>query len=253
MPAATSPAPMPAAGTPAAAETPISETSGTVTGKIELPEGWNAPRRGGEAVRKDLARLFGDVGTASENNVVDASIEVYPGLPFLCALDTARRVLKLENLQITKSKLSTPGFPFDSFYVHEIAGVFPGGYNRLSFITDRNDQIVSALLVDSSIRARVPNEPDSTGYHTYNFVSGGGKGVPFLSIRHKLTPPSRPGGTFVVDTLLIDPTDPETPVPTKKSSRNPAYNKPKTGKVLERSRWCVPSHLVNLILRCVGG
>lgn len=251
-PPATAPA-RPATSAPAAPETPIGETSGKVTGKIELPVGWNSPRRGGEAVRKDLARLFGDLGTASENTVVDASIEVYPGIPFLCALDTARKVLKLENLQTTKSKLTTPGFPFDSFYVHEITGIFPGGYNRLSLITDRNDQIVSAMLVDSSIRARVPNEPDSTGYHTYNFISGGGKGVPFLAIRHKVTPPSSPGGTLVVDTLLVDPTDPETPVPSKKGRSTAAAAKPKTGKVLERSRWFIPPHMVNLILRCIGG
>lgn len=238
-------------------EIPVSEktVAGTIKQKITLPPGWKSPRRGGETVRKDLARLLGSYGTASEIPDVDTSIEVYPGIPLLTPLATARRTLNIENSHVTRTQLTTSGFPSGAFYIHEVSGIFPGGYNRISLVTDSDDQIITILLVDSSIRARVPNEPDSTGYHTYNFIAGSGKGVPTHAIRHKVTPPETPGGSLIVDTLLIDPTDPEAPASTrgKKSSRSATQSKPKTGKVLERSRWFVPSSLVNLILRCVGG
>ncbi len=242
---------------PTPSETPVSKKSvaGTTQRKITLPPGWKSPRRSGETVRKDLARLLGSYGTASEIPDVDTSIEVYPGIPLLTPLAIARRTLNIENSHVTRTRLATSGFPSDAFYVHEVSGIFPGGYNRISLVTDSDDQIISILLVDSSIRARVPNEPDSTGYHTYNFIAGNGKGVPTHAIRHKVTPPEAPGGSLIVDTLLIDPTDPEAPASTrgKKSSRSATQSKPKTGKVLERSRWFVPGPLVNLILRCVGG
>lgn len=256
---ATTPVPTPVAPTmepppSTPKEASISETPARKIGRIGLPVGWNSPRRGGETVRKDLARLFGDHGAASEDAVVDVTLEIYPGIHFLMPLAAARSELKIARQQATRTKLNTPGFPSDTFYAHEISGIFPGGYNRIFLITDTDDQVVSILLVDSSIRARVPNEPDTTGYHTYNFITGSGKGVPFLAIRHKVTPAATPGSTFTVDTLLIDPTDPETPAQSrpKKSTRSSAASKPKTGKVLERSRWFIPPPMVNLILRCVG-
>lgn len=248
-PAATT-TPMPAAAATTVKETPIS----AATVKIQLGTGWNTPRRGGELVRKDLARLFGTVGTASETTQADAALEVYPGIPFLTQLNSVKKLLKLDALQSSKSKVVTAGFPYDSFNSHEFVGVFPGGYDHLSLITDNDDQVVSVLLVDSSSRARMPNEPDTTGYHTFNFITGSGKAASYLAVRHQVTPPSTPTASIVVDTLVIDPTDPETPVPKRtKGSSKSSSSKPKTGKLLERSRWFVPPPIVNLILRCTGG
>ena len=64
-----------------------------------------------------------------------------------------------------------------------------------------------------------------------------------------------PEGVVVVDSLLIDPTaaDPNAPrARTKPAKTSTAARQPRTGKVLERSRWYVPKPLVNLILRASG-
>lgn len=243
--------PMPALTPPVPKEVPIS----AATVQIQLATGWSSPRRGGEMTRKDLARIFGTVGTASETTTASAALEVYPGIPFLTQLSTVKKLLKLDGLQCAKSRITTVGLPFDSFDAHDFAGVFPGGYDHLHLITDNKEQVVSILLVDSSSRARVTNEVDGTGYHTYNFISGNSKAATYYAIRHQVTPPSTPTAAVVVDTLLVDPTDPETTMPKtgKKSSSKSSYTKPKTGKILERSRWFVPLPIVNLILRSTGG
>lgn len=236
---------------PEPANTYVSEIP---TKKIGVGGGWNTPRRDGENVRKDLARLLGGVGKASEQTQVDSMPEIYGGVAFLTPLVTARKLLNLDSAQVTKSRISTPGFPRDSFSASMYGGVFPGGFTRLYLVTDNEDQVVSVLLVDSNNKTRVTNEPDADGYHTYNFVAGEGKASSALMVSHKVTPSAAPNGVIVVDTLLIDPNDPETQGsgPTTKSKSN-RPQKPKTGKVLERSRWFVPVPIVNLILHCVGG
>jgi hypothetical protein len=260
-PAPASPAPTPA---PVATTTPTSAPPPTMspseaavvyhTGKIELASGWNSPRRDGEMTRKDFAKLFGNSGLPSETNRVDTSVEIYPGVPLLTSLKSAKKTLNVESARTVDAKVATPGFPQNSFTAHIFEGVFPGGFDRLYLVADNLDQVVSVLLVESSGRTRVANEPDGTGYHTYNFVSGDGKAANYLVVKHQVTPPATPGGIVVVDTLLVDPNDVEKdaqgrPVKAKKGEAA----KPKTGKVLERCRWYVPAPLVGLILRCVGG
>lgn len=233
----------------------VEESPGKRAGKIELPPGWNSTRRGGEGIRKDLARLFGGAGRASEETSVDASMEVYPGIRFLTPLAAAKKLLNLDGVQSTRSKVATPGFPVDSFSANAFNGVFAGGFNKLVLITDTEDQIVSVLLVDSSSRTRVPNETDTAGYHTYNFITGGAKATGNLVIKHEIAPSRSFANVFVVDTLLVDPTDPDPQVPSRSSkglTRTAGSTKPRTGKVLERTKWFVPAPIVNLILHCVG-
>lgn len=256
-PVATTPMPAKSVPAPGSPSIPESSPSAAPVGKIELGAGWNSARRGGEQTRKDLARLFGDVGSAGETVRVDTSTDIYSGVSFLMPFVNARRILNLDNTPWKKVKVSTPGFPQDSFNAYIFDGVFPGGFTRLYLMADNNDQIVSVLLVDSSGRTRVNNEPDMTGYHTYNFVSNDWKAAGHLTIRHKTTPPGKGAGgsgIITVDSMLIDATDPEVSAsgrPTKSSFST--TTKPRTGKVLERSRWLVPVPVVNLILRCVGG
>lgn len=254
-PAATAPmttAPArPAASPAAASSTPPTESR---MKNIELPTGWSSPRRGGDGVRKDLAKLFGGSGTADETTLVNAALEIYPGVDFLTPVEAVKKTLNLTGLQSSKAQVSTPGFPQDAFDAHVFSGVFPGGYNRLLLLTDTSDQVVSIMLVDSSPKSRVQNEPDTTGYHTYNFVTGGARATDNLTIRHTIAPRAQTPGVVVVDTLLIDPTDPEDQPPGRTTkSRTSIYSRQKTGKVLERTRWYVPAPIVNLILRCVGG
>lgn len=246
-PPATQPLPVPRAPEP-----PATSPSPAASGKIELAMTWNSSRRGGEIVRKDLARLFGEAGTPGETTRVDTSIAIYPGVSFLAPVATARKALNLDNIQSKKVKVTTPGLPQDSFSAYVFDGIFPGGFTRVHLVTDNSDQVVSVLFVDSSGRSRVANETDTTGYHTYNFVSGDWKAVKTLVIKHEIAPGSAASGVVVVDTLLVDPTDPE-PQASRPGKSSTYSSKPKTGKVLERSRWFVPTPIVNLILRCVGG
>ena len=224
------------------------------TGKIQLSMGWNSPQSGGNMPRKDLAKLFGLAGSASDATLVETSFEIYPGIRFLAPLNAVKKTLKLETAQYVRSRVETPGFPQDTLNTHTFGGVFPGGFTRLVLVADSTDQIVSILLVDSSPGTRVENTPDTTGYHTYNFVSGSGKASNGLQIKHQLSPETIGTSVLVVDTLLIDPEDQLPSRKTKNSAaKSPSFSLQKTGKVLERSRWYVPAPVVNLIRHCVGG
>lgn len=258
--AGASPAPMTAAPTattptPAPAGIPASELPFRKgAGKIALSSSWNGPSQGGELMRKDLAKLFGEVGAASETVDVDSSMDVYPSVPFLTSLEAAKKLIHLDGAPSVTTKIVTSGLPKSSFTAYTFSGVFPGGYNRLALITDTADQVVSVLVVDSGGRARITNEPDTGGYHTYNFITGKAKATNDLAIRHQIIPSTTPG-VVIVDTMLVDPTDPDPQQPPTRSksgsSKFPSSQKPKTGKIMERSRWFVPTPIVNLILRCV--
>lgn len=241
------PAPMPTSPAPIA---PVMKAAP----KIALASNWSAGQ-GGEMTRKDLAKLFGASGSPSESIEGDPTIEVYPGVPFLTPLAVAKKKLNLEGVSASKTKVATAGLPQGSFTAHAFSGVFIGGFNRLFLVTDNADQVVSVLAVEENTRTRVPNEADATGYHTYNFITGRAKGTNDLAIRHTIATDG-PAGVLVVDSMLVDPTDPEDRTPTRStrstSTKSTTYSKPKTGKVLERSRWFVPVPIVNLILRCVS-
>lgn len=220
--------------------------------RMMLAANWIGAGQGGEMTRKDLAKLFGTAGTASEETEVDPMIEVYPGIPILTPLTEAKKVFHLEGVPSSQSRITTPGLPQASFNSFTFAGVFPGGYTRLHLIADKADQVVSVLLVDENTRSRIANETDATGYHTYNFVTGGAKATQGHVVRHQIAADSELMDVVVVDSLFIDPRDPENTSPLRSSKSSSAgATKPKSGKVLERSRWFVPVPVVNLILRSV--
>jgi hypothetical protein len=242
--------PMPPTPAPAPARAPNPEPSKPASAtRIALGTGWNSPSAGGEMTRKDLARLFGDVATPGTSPQVDDTIEVYPGIPILAPLEKVKKFLNLSGATSSKAKVMTPGLPKESFTSWAFNGVFPGGFNRLVIVTDNTDQVVSMLAIDSSGRTRVQNETDTIGYHTYNFINGGAKAKNDLYVKHVLSKNSHDPGVIVVDTLLVDPTDPDPSLPPSRSSKS--STKPKTGKILERSRWFVPVPLADLILHCV--
>lgn len=223
--------------------------------QIALASNWSPAGRGGELSRKDLAKIFGGCGAASEETKVTAPCEVYPGIPFLSSLAFARKVLKLDGVANTRSKVVTPGLPVGSLTAVQFSGVFPGGFDRMFIVTDNAEQVVSVLLVEQNTASRVPNEPDINGYHTYNFITARSRATNDIYIKHEIDLENAPEGTVIVNTMLIDPTDPETPTPQRStrssSGKSSSFSKPKTGKVMERCRWFVPRQMVNLIMRCV--
>jgi hypothetical protein len=228
----------------------------TAAKQIVLSSNWSAANRGGDLVRKDLAKIFGGCGAASEETRITTPIEVYPGLPFLCTLAFAKKALKLDAIASTRSKVITPGLPTGSFTSVQFSGVFPGGFDRLFIVTDNAEQVVSVLLVEQNTASRVPNEPDTNGYHMYNFISARSRATNDIQIKHEIDLENAPEGSVIVNTMLIDPNAPEPQQPVKPTSRSSGAkssfsSKPKTGKVMERCRWYVPRPIVNLIMRCV--
>ena len=199
--------------------------------------------------RKDLAKLFGTSGTASEDVTVDTTTEIYPGVSMLMPVAEAKKALRLDGMPSSKSRIMTPGLPPGSLNVTTFNGIFPGGYSQLLLISDNAEQVVSVQLLDGSPRVQTPNEADTTGYHTFNFITGKVKGSSDLVIKHLLATEDAPPGVVLVDSMLVDPTNGEK----RSKGKSASASLPKNGKVLERSRWFVPEPLVNVILRCASG
>ncbi len=244
--------PMPKAALPATPTVP------EVVKKIALAPNWNSPVQGGELTRKDLATIFGTQGSASTSTEGNPMIEVYPEVPFLLPLAQAKKRLNLESITPSKTKVACPGLPVGSFSAYGFAGIFPGGFNHLYLVTDNADQVVSVLTVDENSRQRTPELTDTGGFHTYNFINLRVKGTNDLIIKHVVATEA-PAGVVIVDSMLVDPHDAENPPPKTGSKTGTSGSKtsgargPRTGKVMERSRWYVPQPVVNLILRCVSG
>jgi hypothetical protein len=240
------------APSPAPQPTPPPQAPGAR--KITLSPSWNTAPQTGDMTRKDLALLFGGMGSAGSGNVSDASIFVYPEIPYLMPLGDARKRLKLEGSSPTRTKVTTPGMPSASLSANTFSGIFPGGFTSLTLITDAADQIVSVLAVDDNPRQRTPNAADTTGYHTYNFINLRVKAANELIIRHEIAKSGSPAGVVVVDSVLIDPNAAEATPQFRSATRSSrtTTSRPRTGKVLERSRWYVPVPFVDLILRSVG-
>jgi hypothetical protein len=254
------PSPMPApaiASVPATPSiTPKPTPPPTDTSKrIALAANWTTAPQAGDMTRKDLAMLFGSAIASGETPVPDESIVVYPEVPYLTPLQTARKLLRLESTNAARTKITTPGLPVGSLNANTFPGIFPGGYTVLTLVTDTSDQVVSVHLTDSNPRVRTSEITDTGGYHTYNFIAQREKSAGQLVIKHEIVREGAPAGVVVVDSLLIDRSapDPNAPRTTSKSSRSSTtVRQPRTGKVLERSRWYVPKPLVNVILRASG-
>ncbi len=245
-PAATNP-------TPASVPQPTPSPKSAAAKRIALAENWTTAPQSGEMTRKDLATIFGAQATSGESAVADALIVIYPEVPYLAPLATARKQLNLDNTSPTRTKIVTPGLPADSLTANTFAGIFPGGFTSMTLITDTADQVVSVLLLDDSPRQRTTEITELDGFHTYNFILNRAKSTAQLVIKHELTREGASAGVVVVESLLINPNaaDPAaTPRPATRGST--VAKKPRTGKVIERSRWFVPKPLVSIILRASG-
>ena len=241
-------------GNPAPQPTPPPPSS--VSKRIALAQNWNTAPATGDMTRKDLAALFGGHGSETENPDADAAILIYPEVPYLTPLAVARKRLNLERSAPTRTKITTPGLPSASLSANTFTGIFAGGFTSLTLVTDTADQVVSVFAVDDNPRQRTAELTDTSGYHTYNFINLREKATAGLVIKHEILTTGAPAGVVVVESILIDPNAPETTPPvrptTRPSSKSTTPRQPRTGKILERSRWLVPKPLVNVILRSVG-
>ena len=256
-PAVTPVSPPPAAPvTSPPAPQPTLPPTASVSKRIALAQNWNTAPVTGDMTRKDLATLFGGHGSETENPDADAAIVIYPEVPYLTPLAVARKRLNLERSAPTRTKITTPGLPSASLSANTFTGIFAGGFTSLTLITDAADQMVSVFVVDDNPRQRTAELTDTSGYHTYNFINLREKATAGLVIKHEIATTGAPAGVVVVDSVLIDPNAPETTpqvrTTTRPSSKSTTARQPRTGKVLERSRWLVPKPFVNVILRSVG-
>ena len=191
----------------------------------------NAPQTG-DMTRKDLMLLFGYLLTSNEKFVAEDSIVIYPEVPHLTPLATARKSLHLENTNPGRAKITTPSLPVASLTANTFPGVFPGGYTILTLVTDISDQVVGVHLTDSNPRQRKADLTDTGGYHAYDFIAQRGKSAG--RNRHGGFAADRSEHASHLWKILKTSTAPR---------------QPRTGKVLERSRCHVPKPLVNVILR----
>ena len=245
---------IPAPAIPAPA-TPTPAPKPEETKRIVLAENWSAAPQTGDMTRKDLAIIFGDQISSSGETPSNDSIEVYPQVPFLTPLPVARKTLNLERTNPSRTKITTPGLPAASLTANTFPGIFPGGFTSMTLVTDSAEQVVSVHLVDDNPRIRTAEMTDTGGFHTYNFITQRTKSAGQLVIKHEVLREGAPSGVVVVDSQLIDPLAADPNAPPRIGSRNTtrtAIQRPKTGKVLERSRWYVPKPLVNAILRASG-
>ena len=221
--------------------------------RIALAQNWDSPPQGGAMTRKDLATVFAGLGKTSSGAEGEAAILLYADIPYLAPLAEAKKRLKLEGTTGTRSKVSSPGLPADSFWCHTFSGVFEGGYNRLCLITDLADQLVSIQFVEDAPRQKSKEVTDTFGFHTYNFISGRTKGTDDLVIKHDVV--EGPPGVVVVESVLVNPRTSDSAPSGKSSSRSTSgkARKPSVGEVMEMSRWLVPAPVVPLILRCAEG
>ncbi len=251
-PSISTPTPPPVATHPTPAPQPTPPPKTAETRRIALAANWTTAPQTGEMTRKDLATIFGDQISSGKNTIADEAIVVYPEVPYLTPLATARKKLNLENTNPVRTKITTPGLPADSLIANTFAGIFPGGFTSMTLITDTSEQVVSVLLVDDNPRQRTTEILETDGFHTYNFILNRAKSTAQLVIKHEVTREGAPAGVVVVNSILIDPNaaDPAaTPRPTTHSS---TAKKPRTGKVIEHSRWFVPKPLASIILRASG-
>jgi len=259
----TPPMPMPAppvpaptiASVPTTTATPIPQPKVGESRRIALAANWaNAPQTG-DMTRKDLAALFGSQITSGESSDADTAILIYPEVPYLASFATARRNLNLDATNPARTKVTTPGLPVGSLTANAFTGIFPGGYTTMTLVTDNADQVVSVHLADADPRQRTAELTDTGGYHTYNFIAQRVKAAGQLVIRHEIVREGAPAGVVVVDSLLIDPNAADPTAPPRTTTRTTTRStgtRPRTGKILERSRWYVPKPLVNVILRASG-
>lgn len=258
-------APMPATPAPSIASVPTTPAipaakptppPPAIEGKrVALAANWASAPQTGDMTRKDLAALFGSQLGSGEKFIAEDSIIIYPEVPYLTPLATARKNLHLENSNAARVKITTPGLPVGSLMANTFTGIFAGGYTAMTLVTDLSEQVVSVHLTDPNPRVRTADITDTGGYHTYNFIAQRDKSAGQLVIKHDIVREGAPAGVVIVDSLLIDPSapDPTAPRPTGKLSKTgTAPRTPRTGKVLERSRWYVPRPLVNVILRASG-
>jgi hypothetical protein len=224
--------------------------------RIALSANWTTAPQAGDMARKDLAMIFGANFGSAEKSVPDDRITVYPGVPYLMPLAEARRSLHLENTNPSRIKITTPGLPVASLTANAFPGIFPGGYTTMTLVTDASDQVVSVHLTDPNPRVRTADITNTGGYHIYNFIAQREKSAAQLVIKHEIVREGSPAGVVVVDSFLIDPSAPDPNVPPRSSGKSSKAgstpHQPRTGKVLERSRWYVPKPLVNVILRASG-
>ena len=156
----------------------IAQLGGEVDSLILAPS-WNSPQTGVSGrVLEDLAAMLDGKAVANVDLNADTSLVVFGQIFYLMPAREAARIIGKPTG--ARRRLTTPGFPKDSFHYYTLAGNFGNGFDQIYLITDSTDRIVAVQLV----RERTDKELwlDSQLFQdqwsTYNFVEAKTKGNP---------------------------------------------------------------------------
>lgn len=150
---------------------PGSEVLTTNATRLVLASQWQSRLGRGNLSLGDTARLLSRCGTP-QIDLVGKNIALWGDLPYLMPVREAKKALGLGIS--TRSSMTCPAFPPDSFFFHEFSGNFEDGFNRLYLITDYADQVVGLQWQDNTSKGeRWFPHPDSysADWNLYNFVN----------------------------------------------------------------------------------
>ncbi len=143
----------------------------TNASRLVLASQWHSRLGRGSLSLGDTARLLSRCGTP-QIDLVGKDIALWGGITYLMPVQEAKKILGLGIS--TRSSMTCPAFPPDSFFFHEFSGNFEEGFNRLYLITDYADQVEGLQWQDNVSKGeRWFPHPDSysADRNLYNFVN----------------------------------------------------------------------------------
>lgn len=182
-----------------AATPPPAESS--ETDNLILSFSWNHPQPdASERVLKDLARLLQPVAQPSVDLTPDTSLVIFGQVFYLMPMREVARIMKKP--QGIRRRVTTAGFPKDSFYYYAHSGEFGNGFDTMLFVTDSADRVVAVQLGNERSSGQLWLDPSSfkTDWSVYDFVEGKTKGSAKWKIAHRVEKKNR---VVEIDTELV--------------------------------------------------
>lgn len=165
---------------------------------VTLSPHWQSPLRKGSSKLRDVQGVIGIHGMPAADFSSRVDIQLYQGMQYLMPLSNAVR--KLQKRVSSKTDVTCPGFPADSFRYYSFDGVYEGRFNKILLVTDIKDHLVAVQLVDETPRAtRLRNH--TAEWSIYNFIETKSKANPKWLIAHES---SKADSTLRVESELLD-------------------------------------------------
>lgn len=173
----------------------------TVTDDLALNPAWNNPQPDASPrVLADLEQLLRPVASPAADFTADTSIVIFGQVFYLMPVSEAARIMGKP--QGIRRRVTTAGFPKDSFFYYTQPGNFGNGFDTLVLITDSADRIVAIQLVSEKSSGDIWLDPKSfkADWSVYNFIEGKVKGSSKWQIAHRVEKKNR---VVEMDTELV--------------------------------------------------